>query len=214
MTTTARLERSFFARDAATVARALIGQTLVVRHANTGDISGESSSPIVHRARIVETEAYVGVHDLACHASKGRTPRTEIMFGAAGHAYVYLIYGIHELLNVVTGFEGDGEAVLLRAAEPLVSPGDGAFRRGHPLRGPGKLTRSLGVTRALNGDDVCEIDEDAASALWFEEAKSLEKIGVSARIGVDYAEDWRDAPLRFFDPASRAVSGPRRLNER
>jgi DNA-3-methyladenine glycosylase len=210
----ARLERSFFARDAASVARALIGQSLVVRHVAEGDDARESPSTIVHRARVVETEAYVGTHDLACHASKGRTKRTEIMFGAAGHAYVYLIYGIHELLNVVTGLEGDGEAVLIRAAEPLASSVGAAFQRGHPLRGPGKLTRSLGVTRGMNGHDVCEIADGATSALWFEEAISPTKIGVSVRIGVDYAGEWRDAPLRFFDPASRAVSGPRRLLER
>jgi DNA-3-methyladenine glycosylase len=209
-----RLERTFFARDAATVAKALIGQTLVMRLPVANTSALDDDERVEHRARIVESEAYVGVHDLACHASKGRTKRTEIMFGLAGHAYVYLIYGIHELLNVVTGVEGDGEAVLLRAAEPLTSLANGGFQRGHPLRGPGKLTRSLGVTRALNGHDVCRSAYDASSVLWFEKAISPEKLGVSARIGVDYAGPWRDAPLRFFDPQSRAVSGPRRLPER
>ena len=97
------LPRSFYAQDAETVARALLGATLVF---------GE------RHVRVVETEAYVGVHDLACHAAKGRTGRTEVMFGPPGHAYVYLIYGMYELLNVVTGSEGDAEAVRAVARVP------------------------------------------------------------------------------------------------
>ena len=132
------LPRSFYAQDAATVARALLGCQLVFRRSAASEC----------RVRIVETEAYVGPHDLACHAAKGRTARTEVMFGPAGHAYVYLVYGLHELLNVVTGAEGQAEAVLLRAGEPVA----GVTGR---LDGPGRLTRALGVTRALNGADLC-----------------------------------------------------------
>src|SRR5690349_9239131 len=103
-----RLPRALYSRDAETVARELVGKVLV--HV----IGGKTL-----RARIVETEAYVGPHDLACHASKGRTTRTEVMFGEAGHAYVYFIYGMYDMLNIVTGKVGEPQAVLIRAAEPL-----------------------------------------------------------------------------------------------
>ena len=97
---------SFYARDAETVARALLG-TILVFHDK--------------RLRVVETEAYVGTHDLACHASKGRTARTEVLFGPPGRAYLYLIYGMYELFNVVTGEDGDAQGVLVRAGEPLAN---------------------------------------------------------------------------------------------
>src|SRR4051812_19718280 len=126
-----KLTTRFYARDAITVARALIGATLVRRLPN-----GQ-----LRRARIVETEAYVGPHDLASHAAKGRTARTDPMFGPPGRAYVYLIYGVHEMFNIVTGPDGDAEAVLVRAAEPL----DGWDAN---LSGPGNLARALGVNRA------------------------------------------------------------------
>ena len=172
------LPRSFYAQDAETVARALLGATLVF---------GE------HRARVVETEAYVGVHDLACHAAKGRTKRTEVMFGPPGHAYVYLIYGMYELLNVVTGGEGDAQAVLIRAAEPLT----GVRAK---TDGPGKLTRALGVTRAYNRHDLL------SPPLTLEEGTPPATVVTTTRVGVDYAGVWRDAPLRFYDAGSRWVS--------
>src|SRR5262245_5968976 len=103
-----KLRRSFYARPALDVAQDLIGKILVRR------IDGEE-----YRARIMETEAYVGTHDLACHASKGRTKRTEVMFGPPGRAYVYLIYGMYEMFNVVTSAVGDAQAVLIRGAFPL-----------------------------------------------------------------------------------------------
>ena len=108
-----RLRRSFYRRPATELAQALIGKVLVHR------VDGRT-----YAARIVETEAYVGPHDLACHAAKGRTKRTEIMFGRAGHAYVYLIYGMYPMLNIVSGEAGEPEAVLIRAAEPIGSGGD------------------------------------------------------------------------------------------
>src|SRR3954469_12141721 len=123
------LNRIFFSRGAATVARELIGTILVRR------VRGKEA-----RARIVEAEAYLGPHDLAAHSSKGRTARTEVMFGPAGHAYVYLIYGMHEMFNIVTGAAGDAQAVLIRAAEPL-------DEWDANLSGPGKLTSALGIHR-------------------------------------------------------------------
>src|SRR5438309_9895896 len=126
--TNAQLDQSFFSRPAETVARDLIGTTLV-RQLRTRQLRG----------RIVETEAYVGPHDLACHASKGRTRRTEVMFGPAGRAYVYFISGMYEMLNIVTGAEGDAQAVLVRAAEPL----DGWEEN---LSGPGRLARGFGIS--------------------------------------------------------------------
>ncbi len=145
------------------------------------------------RLRIVETEAYVGVHDLACHAAKGRTKRTEVMFGPPGRAYIYLIYGMYELLNVVTGSTGDAQAVLIRAAEPL-----GNITR--TTDGPGKLTLALGLTRAYNAHDVTQ------PPLTLEAGTPPQEIVTTTRIGVDYAGIWKDAPLRFYDGASRHVS--------
>jgi len=147
------------------------------------------------RARIVETEAYVGTHDLACHASKGKTRRTAIMFGEAGHAYVYFCYGMHHLLNVVTGNIDDAQAVLIRAAEPI------GFQAN--LSGPGNLTKGMQITTADNGTDVVEND-----AIFFEQGgKQAVNVDVSKRIGVDYAGAWKDAMLRFTDAESAAVSG-------
>ncbi len=176
------LDQAFYARDAATVAREMLGCHLWV---NTG------GGP--QRTRVVETEAYLGEHDLACHAARGRTKRTETMFGPAGRAYVYLIYGMYDLLNVVTGLEGEGQAVLLRAVEPV-------NELSGRTDGPGRLTRTLGITRALNGAGLF------GPELWLEAGPPPETVTVGPRIGVDYAREWKNAPLRFFDAASRHVS--------
>lgn len=184
------LPRPFFARDAATVARDLLGTTLCVERPGGGGTA---------RVRVVETEAYVGPHDAACHARAGRTPRTDVMFGPAGHAYVYLVYGMHDMLNVVTGAEGEGEAVLVRAAEPV---------SGVPGRtdGPGRLCKALHVTVAgHDGLDLCTRDR-----LWFEAGRRPEAVSVGPRVGIDYAGDWAEAPLRFWDADSRHVSRTRR----
>jgi len=178
-----KLGRSFYRRPAENLARDLIGKVLVHRLGQT-----------VMRVRIVETEAYVGEHDLACHASKGRTGRTEIMFGPAGFAYVYLIYGMHDMLNIVSGAVDDAEAVLIRAAEPL----DGLRL---DLSGPGKLTRALGITRADNG-----VDLTGASLFLMDDNAPRPRILRTPRIGVDYAGEWKDKLLRFYDADSRAVS--------
>lgn len=177
--TPAPLPRSFYLPGAEAVARALLGATLVFED---------------KRVRIVETEAYVGPHDLAAHSSKGRTGRTEVMFGPPGHAYVYLIYGMYELLNVVTSPEGDAQAVLIRAAEPLSGELKGK------TDGPGKLTRALGLTRAFNRHDL------TAPPLTLEAGTPPERVVTTTRIGVDYAGAWKDAPLRFYDAASPCVS--------
>ena len=175
------LPLTFYARDAQTVARALLGQTLVCKVGS------------VQRARVVETEAYVGVHDLACHASKGRTKRTETMFGPPGRLYVYLIYGMYSMLNVVTGAEGEAQAVLVRAAEPLENVAG-------KTDGPGKLTRALGVTRDHNAHPLDR------GPLYFEAGPPPERIITTTRVGIPYAGEWRDAPLRFYDAESPHVS--------
>lgn len=190
------LDRPFFARDAATVARELLG-CLLVRRTPGGD----------RFCRIAETEAYVGAHDLACHASKGRTPRTEPMFGEAGHAYVYFVYGMHHLLNVVTGPVGDPQAVLIRGAEgwPVLRTQDTS------LAGPAKLCKALGITtQAHNRQDVCAGGEIHFLA---RPAALTETVGVSPRIGVDYAGEWAPKPLRFYLRGSSGVSGPRSLRD-
>jgi DNA-3-methyladenine glycosylase len=177
---------SFYARNAEIVAKELLGQTLVV-NLNTS----EKNNP-EKRSRIVETEAYVGTHDLACHAAKGRTKRTETMFGEAGRAYIYLIYGMYDMLNIVTGKEGEAQAVLIRAVEPLNFAGD--------TQGPGKLCKVLGITRALNNEPLL------GSKLWLEKGKAPTTITTTTRIGVAYAKEWQDAPLRFYDADSKWVS--------
>jgi len=178
-----KLESKFFSQQAIDLAKSLLGTILVHCH------QGKKL-----RARIVETEAYVGSHDLACHASHGRTKRTEVMFGPGGHAYVYLIYGIHEMFNIVSGNVDDPQAVLVRAAEPL----DGWQA---DLSGPGKLTREMGITRELNGMDL------TGNILFLLNDPTYRPQSVAtSRIGVDYAKDWKDALLRFFDDKSKAVS--------
>ena len=178
-----RLSRGSYRRDAETLARDLIGAVLVHRRRGR-----------TFRARIVETEAYVGPHDLASHSSKGRTKRTEVMFGPAGHTYVYLIYGMHEMFNIVAGKRGSGQAVLVRAAEPL----DGWQA---DLSGPGKLTRGLGITRShhcmdLTGDRLFVLRR----------AGAMPHIKKTRRIGVDYAGVWKNRLLRFYDADSPAVT--------
>src|SRR6185436_4843000 len=141
-----------------------------------------------------------GEHDLACHASKGRTNRTEVMFGRPGHAYVYFIYGMYHMLNIVAAHVDDAQAVLIRAAEPL----DGWDA---DLSGPGKLARELGLTRADNGLDLVAgptlflTDDDDANRV-------RRRIGRTKRVGVDYAKHWKHRLLRFYDAASPAVSKP------
>ncbi|MGE5172824.1 MAG: DNA-3-methyladenine glycosylase [Betaproteobacteria bacterium] len=178
-----KLGHTFFRQDAVDLAQNLIGTILVHR------VRGKE-----YRARIVETEAYVGPHDLASHSSKGRTERTEVMFGPAGHAYVYLIYGMYEMFNIVAGKQESAQAVLIRAAEPLDDwKAD--------LSGPGKLTKALRITRSLNG-----LDLTGNRLFLLKDPRYRPRIKRTSRIGVDYAKEWKDALLRFFDENSPAVS--------
>jgi DNA-3-methyladenine glycosylase len=183
-----KLPRSFFARSALAVARDLIGARLV-----------HDDGRSVRTGRIVETEAYLGPRDLAAHSSRGRTARTEVMFGPAGHAYVYFIYGFWHCLNVVTAAPGVPHAVLLRALEPL----EGITER---TSGPGLLCRAMHIDRRLNGIDL------EGDVLWLERAPAGAppvRIGRSPRIGVDYAGVWARRPWRFFDRASPYLSTAR-----
>lgn len=146
--------------------------------------------------RIVETEAYQGPEDLAAHSARGRTARTEVMFGPPGHAYVYLIYGCWNCLNVVTAAQGTPHAVLIRGLEPV----DGIDNTTH---GPGLLCRALHIDRSLSGADL------DGEVLWIEEpvgAWRRPRITRAPRIGVDYAGAWADKPWRLFDADSPYVS--------
>ena len=178
------LERGFYQRGTVGVARGLLGQVLV-RRTRKGLICG----------RIVETEAYDGPEDLACHSCHGKTPRTKVMFGPAGQAYVYLIYGVHHCLNVVTG--KPGAAVLIRALEPL----DGAEKKA--ASGPGKLCHWMNIDRSFNGWDLT-----LGRRLWLaDDGESSDlKIESSPRIGVDYAGRWAKKPWRFFVKGNKNVS--------
>jgi DNA-3-methyladenine glycosylase len=180
------LPREFFERDALALARALVGTYLV--HAMPGE------PPRV--ARIVETEAYRGPDDAACHARAGRTARTRPMFGPAGHAYVFLIYGMYDCFNVVA-WGGRGHAVLVRAVEPIAGVPTGA--RGD---GPGRLTRAMGITRAHDGADLTR------GSLTLRARDRRTRIATSARVGVAYAGVVADEPWRFYDAASEHVSRP------
>jgi DNA-3-methyladenine glycosylase len=180
--------RAFFERSTLAVARALIGLHLVHDDGSTR-----------RAGRIVETEAYLGPRDLAAHSARGRTPRTAVMFGPPGRAYVYFIYGFWNCLNVVTGRCGVPHAVLLRALEPL----GGLTAR---TSGPGLLCRALGIDRRLNGVDLL------GDVLWLEQPPAgapRARIARARRIGVDYAGEWARRPWRFFDRDSPYVSTAR-----
>ena len=179
--------RAFFRRDTVLVARDLIGAWFARRHRGAW-----------YGGRIVETEAYLGPADAAAHSWKGRrTPRVEPMYGDGGLLYVFFVYGMHFCANVVTRAAGDPQAVLLRAAE---GP-PGAPER--LLSGPAKLCDALGVTRSASGIDLV----GHARFRIFLAPKRRIRIGVTPRIGVDYAGEAAAWPLRFFDRGSAAVSG-------
>jgi DNA-3-methyladenine glycosylase len=178
------LDQTFFAREAADVARSLIGCALV--HGKRAGM-------------IVETEAYIGPEDLACHARFGSTARTSVMFGPAGKSYVYLCYGIHEMFNIVTGPDGDGQAVLVRAIAPLAGlPDDPAVGRG-----PGKVTRALAIDRRHDRRDL------TSGGLYVAAHATPPKVASGPRIGVDYAGAWAKRKLRFWWPDHKSVSRAR-----
>lgn len=159
---------AFFSKTALELAPLLLGKTLCTNRGGT-----------VRRLRITETECYMGTGDLACHASKGRTPRTDVLFGRGGIAYVYLIYGIHDLFNVVCGAEGSPEAVLIRCCEGYA--------------GPARLTKFLGIDRSLNRADLLTSEE-----IWLEGDDTRCGYVTKPRVGVDYAgEYWSRIEWRF-----------------
>ena len=171
-----KLPREFYDRDTIAVAHDLLGKCLV--HRNKG---------VTRVGRIVEVEAYLGPHDLAAHSARGLTPRTRVMFGPPGHAYVYLIYGIYCCMNVVTQAEGKASAVLLRALEPVRNV-EGR------TQGPGLLCRAMGIDRQLNGHDLTSTGFYIASDGFAASAKIVKR----PRIGVDYAGHWAKRLLRFY----------------
>lgn len=185
---TAPLQREFYERPTLTVARALIGTYLVHQRDGQRRIG-----------RIVETEAYQGPKDLAAHSSRGRTRRTEVMFGAAGHAYVYLIYGFWDCLNVVTGSIGTPHAVLIRGLEPVEHLREKTW-------GPGLLCRAMRIDRSLNGADFCSSPLTLHAPRRGDPKPVIER---TTRIGVDYAGDWAHKPWRFFERDSPFVSTAR-----
>ncbi len=178
------LPRSFYNRKARTVARDLLGKLLVHR------VDGE---PRV--GRIVEVEAYLGPGDLAAHTARGPTPRTRAMFGPPGHIYVYLVYGMHHCMNVVTEPEGIGTAVLLRALEPVA-------HLPMPANGPGRVCKAMGIDLAHYGHDL------VSDTLFIAKPPVATRFSVVARprVGVDYAGQWADKLLRFYIEGSRSVS--------
>src|SRR5579884_2816922 len=175
------LPEAFYARPTVTVARDLLGKVLI--HKKTA-------------GRIIEVEAYLGLDDLAAHASKGLTERTRVLFGPPGHAYVYLSYGVHECLNFVAEPNGTPGCVLIRAVEPLAGAALMMRRRGNPSRfervgaGPGNLTRAMGITRKLNGSSLVT---GPLTVRRFRDEPAFE-VHVTPRIGITQCADW---PLRF-----------------
>ncbi|NOX62846.1 MAG: DNA-3-methyladenine glycosylase [Chloroflexi bacterium] len=182
------LSREFYARTALEVAPDLLG-CLLVRELDGERLVG----------RIVETEAYYGEEDAASHAFRGPTERNRAMFGPAGHAYIYLIYGMYYCLNVVTGEEGRGEAVLIRALEPLQGIEMMKQRRGRDkvrelTNGPAKLCQALGIDRRLYGHDLT-----LGRVLWIESGpRPHEPILTGPRVGVRGDEHARNAAWRFY----------------
>lgn len=165
-----RFDREFYRQDVLEVAPRLLGQHLI-----RVDTAGIKRSYV-----ITETEAYRGGEDLACHASKGLTPRNRVMFGEGGYLYMYLIYGMYWMMNVVTGPEGAPQAVL--------------FRGLREVSGPGRLTRLLGVDRNYYGEDLVR-----SPRIWIEKSRSISAYSAGPRIGIDYAgEPWKSKPWRYL----------------
>jgi DNA-3-methyladenine glycosylase len=164
-----RLDSLFFQRDVLLVAPELLGK-MVVRKFDSGE---------TRRYRIIETEAYRGEEDLACHASKGRTDRTEVMYYEGGKVYVYLIYGMYWMLNFVTNGEGHPSAVLIRGIEGF--------------SGPGRVGRELKLDRSFYGEEL-----SSSQRIWVEDSKPVESYSTSPRVGVDYAGSiWAEKHWRF-----------------
>lgn len=165
-----RLSGEFYIRDVLEVAPEMPGKNLVIKLPD-GSIG---------KFMVTEVEAYRGLDDRACHAFKGRTPRTEIMFHEGGRLYIYLIYGMYWMLNIVTGGNDNPQAVLIRGVD------------GFP--GPGILTKSLGIDRSFYGEDLV-----SSRRIWFEDPGLVQAVKSGRRIGIDYAgEYWKTKPWRYF----------------
>ncbi|RVU54104.1 DNA-3-methyladenine glycosylase [Anaerosphaera multitolerans] len=200
-----KLSRDFYERDTVNVAEDLLGK-LIIRE----------TEKIRLVARIVEVEAYTGYWDKACHTYRGkRTSRTEIMYGSAGHLYIYLNYGIYNLINIVSNKKDLGEAVLIRGIEPVVGIDEMArnryglkyeelnsYKRKNLSNGPGKLSMALNIDRSYNGEDVCSSQIVYLEDDGFKDFKTVR----SKRIGIDYAEEARDFPYRFYIEGNDHVS--------
>ncbi|MGC9357195.1 MAG: DNA-3-methyladenine glycosylase [Anaerolineae bacterium] len=194
-----KLPREFYARPTLTVAREVLNQRLVRLY------KGQRLA-----GRIVEVEAYIGMEDEASHARFGRTERNAAMFGSPGHAYVYLIYGIHHCLNLVTGEEGFPAALLVRAVEPMEGLDVQQQLRGpeRPFRdltrGPGRLCEALAIDKGFDGVDLCAPD----TQLWVEEDETAPEgdIAQSPRIGVTGNTEARTVSWRFYIKDNRWVS--------
>lgn len=188
------LPRAFFDRPTLKVAQELLGKFLI----------RETSSGLL-QTRIVDVEAYVGPEDKACHASKGRTKRTEIMFGPPGFTYVYLIYGMYYCLNLVTEREEYPAAILIRGLEINEETGAEVFST--RIDGPGRVCRFLGIDRTDNGIDVT-----LGTTIWIEDPGQTyprTHIHTLPRIGIDYAGEWAKKPWRFCLPAPPSSRKPR-----
>lgn len=180
------LNQEFYNRPTLLVARELLGKRLV------RIVSGIRLSGL-----ITETEAYIGQQDLGCHARVGRTPRTSVMFGPPGHAYVYFTYGMHWMLNAVCEPEGFPAAVLLRSilpkeGEEMIS----SNRQGRDTKGPAKLTQALAIGREFNGCDLCSMTH----GLWIENNESISDkfVTISPRVGLyTVPEPWKSIPWNY-----------------
>jgi DNA-3-methyladenine glycosylase len=196
---TRKLGRDFYARPVLRVARDCVGKVLVHRTPE-GETAG----------RIVEAEAYRGPLDLAAHSAKGRTKRTECMFGPPGFAYIFRLYGTSWAMNLVAAGEGEPHAVLIRALEPIRGLDLMARRRHKPsnsrelTNGPGKLTQALAIDGSDYGRDLC------GNELFLEDWGITVPLGRSPRINVDYAGHWARRPWRFYERGNRFVSVPPR----
>lgn len=219
-----KLSRRFYARPTLLVAQDLLGKFLVMVDCGNNKILNYKinchNKAVKYRIKachrlisgmIVETEAYIGEEDLACHASRGRTRRTEVMFGEPGHAYIYMIYGMYYCLNVVTEKKDFPAAVLIRALEPkegiekMIK--NRKFKKSSTLfkltSGPGKLCQAFGIDKSLNGADL------TGNKIWIEDRgiKIKKKdIVQTKRIGVDYAGKCRNYPWRFYIKGNKFVS--------
>lgn len=179
-----KLPRSFYERDTVIVAKELLNKYLIHNDGNKERIG-----------KIVEVEAYLGQQDLASHSSKGITKRTEVMYGPAGYAYVYLIYGMYYCTNVVTESEGIGSAVLIRALEPVKN-------MNARTQGPGLLSKAMQIDKNLNQHDLTSDNFYIAQIENQPEFTIIEK----PRIGVHYAKDWAEKLLRFYIEGNPFIS--------